>query len=304
MVATTQKIDLVTKYLPLLDEVYKVSARSSELEASPTLVRQTEEANVVKINKCDFDGLGNYSKKDGFPQGAITSEWETWTFSNDRGRKFNLDKVDNMENLGMAFLDITGQYLRTKVIPEKDAYTFAKIAGTAGVQPKEETLTVATVKTAIDDALAKLGEAEVDEGNMIMFVTPTVKGYLESAIGRKLDSGVGTYNQKISSYNDIPLISVPQTRFYSKIKLQDGTTNGQEKGGYIIDADSGSNVNFIIMDRNAAVTITKNAVTKIITPEENQLYDGWTFNYRFYYDTFVYENKVNGIYVSKQAYEG
>ena len=42
------QIDLVTKFLPLLDEVYRAEAKSSILEADPALVRETEEANVVK----------------------------------------------------------------------------------------------------------------------------------------------------------------------------------------------------------------------------------------------------------------
>ena len=55
------------------------------------------------------------------------------------------------------------------------------------------------------------------------------------------------------------------------------------------------------MDKNAAFTLPKNNVTKIITPQENQLYDGWTFHFRFYHETFVYENKKSGIFVHKVA---
>ena len=57
--------------------------------------------------------------------------------------------------------------------------------------------------------------------------------------------------------------------------------------------------NFILMDKNAAFTLPKNNVTKIITPQENQLYDGWTFHFRFYHETFVYENKKSGIFVHR-----
>ena len=99
-------IDLVTKYLPLLDEVYKVSAKSSILEAPSALVQQTADAKVIKINKLSMDGLGDYSRADGYPKGSIISSWETHEFSNDRGRKFNLDKMDNLENLGMVFLNM------------------------------------------------------------------------------------------------------------------------------------------------------------------------------------------------------
>ena len=299
------QIELVTKYLPLLDTVYKQGAKSAILDADPSMVRMTEDANVVKINKVDMDGLGNYSKTDGYPVGSINSDWETWTFSNDRGRRFNLDKMDNMENLGMAFLGMTGQFLRTKVIPEKDAYTFAAIASADGVTNKTESLTSSNVKQSLEASIATLGENEVDEGNMVIFCTPTVKGALEAQINRSLASGETEYGQKLNYFNDIPLISVPQTRFYTAIDLLDGKSSGETAGGFrkhVAGAEQGDtagvNINYIIMDKAAAVGIQKNAVTQIFAPEVNQLHDGWTFNYRFYYDTFTFENKLPGVIVS------
>jgi len=301
-------IKLVTKYLPLLDEVYKVNAKTAILDADPSMVRATEDANVVKINKVDMDGLGNYSKTDGYPVGSINSDWETWTFSNDRGRRFNLDKMDNLENLGMAFLGMTGQFLRTKVIPEKDAYTVAAIASADGVTSKTENLVSNPVKASFEASIATLGENEVDEGNMVIFCTPTIKGKLESEITRTLPSGETEYGQKINYFNDIPLITVPQTRFYNAIDLLDGKTSGETAGGYRKHVSTGAsgdasgvNLNYIIMDKAAAVTISKNAVTQIFAPEVNQLHDGWTFNYRFYYDTFTFGNKLSGVIVSKAS---
>jgi len=299
----TNSIALVTKYLPLLDEVYRVNAKSSILEADASMVQQTADAKVIKINKLDMDGLGDYSRQDGYPVGSIVSDWETHEFENDRGRRFNLDKMDNLENLGMAFLNMAGQFMKQKVIPEKDAYTFAKIAGTAGIEGTTGSLTSANTKQAIETALATLGENEVDEGNMVLFVTPTVKGNLEAQINRSLTSGVTEYGQKIEYFNDIPLITVPQTRFYNGIDLLDGTSSGETAGGYKKHTSTGASgdanavdVNFILMDRAAAISIAKNNVAQIFSPEVNQLHDGWTFNYRFYYDVFVLENKRSGIY--------
>ena len=157
--------------------------------------------------------------------------------------------------------------------------------------------------------MSVLGENEVDEGNMILFCTPTVKGYLEAQIGRSFASGVTAYGQKIDYFNDIPLISVPQTRFYNGIDLLDGSSSGETTGGYKKhtaqsgvsgDADA-TDINFILMDKNAAISIAKNNVAQIFAPEVNQLHDGWTFNYRFYYDVFVLDNKKKGIYVNRKA---
>ena len=293
-------IKLVTKYLPLLDEVYKQSAKTAILEAPENMVRATEDANVFKIAKLSFDGLGDYDKATGFPAGNLDLTWETHTFANDRGRKFTLDRMDNLESLGMTLLNVSGEFVRTEVVPEKDAYTVAKIAGTTGVAGTTGTLTNSNTKEAIDTAIAQSGEAEVDEANMILLMTPTIKGNLETEINRKLDSGVDRYGQKINYYNDIPIITIPQSRFYDKIDLHDGKTSGQTAGGYVKNT-AGKNINFILMDKNAAFTVTKHALTKVVTPEQNQMTDGWMFQFRFYYEAFVQENKKAGIYVHKVA---
>ena len=293
-------IQLVTKYLPLLDEVYKQSAKTAILEAPENMVRATEDANVFKIAKLSFDGLGDYDKATGFPAGNLDLTWETHTFANDRGRKFTLDRMDNLESLGMTLLNVSGEFVRTEVVPEKDAYTVAKIAGTTGVAGTTGTLTNSNTKEAIDTAIAQSGEAEVDEANMILMMTPTIKGNLEAEINRKLDNGVDRYGQKINYYNDIPIITIPQSRFYDKIDLHDGKTSGQTAGGYVKNT-AGKNINFILMDKNAAFTVTKHALTKVVTPEQNQMTDGWMFQFRFYYEAFVQENKKAGIYVHKVA---
>ena len=42
---------------------------------------------------------------------------------------------------------------------------------------------------------------------------------------------------------------------------------------------------------------TKSNVAKLFTPDENQNKDAWQFDYRLYHDSFVLDNKVQGIYV-------
>ena len=300
-------IDLITKYLDRLDTVYKQNAKTAILEADSSLVQETQEANVVKIAKISMDGLGNYSRANGYPAGDVVLSWETHTFSNDRGRMFKVDRMDNVETAGKAFGALAGEFIRTKVVPEIDAYRFAKIAGTSGVSGATGSLNSSTIKAAIDTAIANLGEAEVDEASMVLFINTTKKGELESGLTRQLESGVTAYGQKIEYYNGIPLIAVPQTRFYSKIDLLDGKTSGQTDGGYAKHVASssgdaaGQNINFILMDARAAFAVTKNRVTKVVTPEENQSEDGWRFFFRCYHDLFVLENKKAGIYVHKVA---
>ena len=47
----------------------------------------------VKIPKLDMDGLGDYSRTEGFASGSINFEYETRRMEYDRGRSFSFDEL-------------------------------------------------------------------------------------------------------------------------------------------------------------------------------------------------------------------
>lgn len=292
-------IGLVTKMLPLIDEIYRTEAKSAVLEAPAELVQETKDANTFKIAKMSMVGLGNYSKTTGFPAGDVTLEWETHTFANDRGRRFSVDRMDDIESFGLVAGRMVGQYIREYVIPEVDAYRFAKIATKAGTTATAATLSATTAKGALDTAIVTLQEKEVDDSRLIIFMTPTVAQYLSDNITRTTLNAEGAINNVIESYNGIQIVRVPQTRFYTGVTLDAGATSSA--GGYKKTDTTGADINFIVMDRAASVNITKSTVAKLFTPDENQDKDAWQFDYRMYHDSFVFDNKVNGIYLHAKA---
>lgn len=299
----TQQIDLVTKMLPLIDEVYKKEAKSAILEAPSELVQETQDANTFKIAKLALMGLGDYSKTTGFPEGDISLTWETHTFANDRGRRFSVDRMDNIESFGLVAGRMVGEFIRQYVIPEIDAYRFAKIASKAGNIATAATLTASTAKSALDTAITALQEKEVDDNRQIIFATPTVAQLLSDNITRTTLNGENAINNVIESYNGIQIVRVPQTRFYTQITLADGQPSGgaNTTGGYSKTATTGADINFIVMDKAASVNITKSVVAKLFTPDENQNKDAWQFDYRLYHDSFVFDNKKAGIYLNAKA---
>ena len=294
-----QTINLVTKMLPMLDEVYKAEAKSAGLEAPAEFIRETADANTVKIAKMALVGLGNYSKSTGYPNGDITLEWETHQFTNDRGRRFSIDRMDDQESFGLVAARMVGMFMREEVIPEVDAYRFSKIASASGVTLKQETLTASTAKAAVDTAIVTLEENEVDDSRLILYMTPTVAQLLSDNITRTTINGDKNVNNVIETYNGIQIIRVPQTRFYKGITLDAGSSSNA--GGYSKTTTTGADINFILMDRNAVLNVTKLNVGKLFTPDQNQSKDAWQFDFRLYHDTFVLENKKKGIYVNHKA---
>lgn len=296
-------VNLVTKMLPLLDEVYKASAKSAGLEAPAEFVRESADANAVKIAKMALVGLGDYSKSSGFPAGDISLTWETHQFTNDRGRRFSIDRMDNVESFGLVAARLVGEFMRTEVIPEVDAYRFAKIASKATTTVSAN-LNSSNTKSALDTAIVALQEKEVDDNRMVIFMTPTVAQNLSDNITRTTQNGEGNVNNIIETYNGIQIVRVPQTRFYSAITLNNGSSSdagGYSKTSASTGVSAGKNLNFIVMDRNACYNVTKLNVAKIFTPDENQSKDAWQFDFRLYHDTFVLDNKKDGIYVHTVA---
>jgi hypothetical protein len=297
-------IALAKKYLPLLDEVYKVAAKSSILDAPANLVREAMNANEILIPKIALQGLGNYNNASGFVAGDVTFEWQTHAFTQNRGRTFSIDAVQDMETLDVAFGATTSQFIRTKVTPEVDAYRFAKLAAKAGTSPTGATLTADTAIQAIDLAKKTFMDEEVDEENTVLFVSPEVYMFMKqtNVLTRQMNvAGTGTVNREIEYLDRTPVVVVPQGRFYTGITLYDGTTSGQEAGGYIKTVSTGKDINFLLVDKAVALGVTKTALPRIFTPEENQTAHAWKFDYRLYHDLFVPDNKVKGIYLHKKA---
>ena len=81
----------------------------------------------------------------------------------------------------------------------------------------------------------------------------------------------------------------------------DGTTAGQTAGGYIGTPSTGYNINFLMLHPSAVLKVMKHVLPRIFTPDINQSADAWKFDYRAYWDAFVYENKAKGVYLHRAA---
>lgn len=285
-------ITLSKVYTNLLDEVYQQSALTAVLESDASLARQGANANEIVIPKLSMDGLADYSRNSGYVNGDVTLNWETVQFNYERGRMFSVDNMDNEETQNIAFGRLAGEFIRTKVVPELDAFRFAKYASVEGAGKATGALaTGVDVINALRTATSAMDEAEVPMEDRHLFITPTLLGLVED---------MDTIKSKEVLSRFASITKVPQTRFYSAIELLDGKTGGEEKGGYK-KATGAAELNFEIIHKPATLQFTKHAVPKVISPEMNQDADAWKYGYRNYGLCDTYENKTAGIYVHQKA---
>ena len=294
-------ITLFKNYISLLDDVYKQNAKTSVLDGDNTLVQMGANANEIVIPKISMDGLADYSRNSGYVDGDVTLTNETVQFNYDRGRAFSVDAMDNEETAGVAFGKLASEFIRTKVVPEMDAFRFATYASLTGISKVSAGATLtdgAGVISALRDATTKMDEDEVPMEDRYLFITPTLYGLVQD---------LDTTKSKEVMTRFAETILVPQTRFYTAIDLYDGKTDNsgasganEKVGGYVKDS-TGKDINFMIIHKPAILQYTKHTVSKVITPEENQNADAYKFPYRAYGLADAYENKLAGIYLHHKA---
>jgi hypothetical protein len=287
-------IALAEKFQPILDEIYKVASLTAPMDAQSVPV-DFSNAQVVKVFKSTLIGLGNYARNTGFPAGDVVGEWETLTLSKDRGRAFSVDAMDNEETLGMAFGTLVGEFMRTYVVPEIDAYRFSTYASWSGItSPTPAALsTGANVLAAVDVAQASLDANEVPREGRLLYASDSIYHLLKGSLARTWASE-GSVSRQLESLDGMQVVMVPQSRFYKGVTLDAGATG--DAGGYSKTADTGRDINFMLVHPSAVLQVAKHNPLRIFSPEQNQTADAWLMQYRIYHDAFVLDNKVKGVY--------
>ena len=289
-------IALAKQYLPLLDEVYKYESKTSLLDTANNYVRFIG-GNKVELFKTALQGLGDYKRNSGFVDGSVTATWEELTLTQDRGRSFMCDAMDDEETLGMAFGTLAGEFLRVHVIPEIDAYRIATYAANAGLTLTAGDITVGTtdIPAMIDEAEGKMNDEEVPEEGRILFLSELAYRGLKAKITRYVDNEVTGINRIVEMYDDMRIVRMPKARFNTAITLYDGESSGEEAGGFIPTASTGYPINFMIIHPSAVWQTVKHEVPRIFDPMTNQKANAWKFDYRIYHDCGVLANKTKGV---------
>lgn len=287
-------IETAKSYVPLLDEVYALAVLTSDLDGAPELVQQGANANELIIPKMTMQGLADYSRNSGYVKGDVTMTNETVKCNFDRGRMFTIDTMDDLETAGLAFGRLAGEFIRTKVAPELDAFRFASYSAISGVGKREETLADGSaVIAALRAGITAMDEAEVPETDRFLYITPTLHGMVS-------DLDTTKSREVLNGFSKV--VRVPQSRFYTAIDQLSGGSS-EEAGGYK-KAASAADLNFMIVHKPAVIQFHKHAAPKIITPEANQEGDAYKYGYRLVSIAEGYENKAAGIYVNHKPAGG
>ena len=283
----TNTITMFKKYVPLLDEAYKLASLTSVLDGPDDLAREGANAGEIVVPDMVLQGLVGYSRANGYTDGTVTMASTTYQCNYERGRMFVVDALDNAETAGVAFGRLAGEFIRMHVAPEIDAFRIARYAGTSGVGTASADLaTGADVIAALRAAANAMDNGEVPVDQRYLFIVPGLYGLIEDLDTTRSRAVLSRFER---------IIQVPQTRMYSGVSLSTSGSGGYSK------TTAGKNLNFLAVYKSAVIQYNKHVAPKVVTPEQNPTADAWKFGYRVNGIADVYKNKKAGVYAHMAA---
>ena len=270
-------INLVTKFLPYVDEIFTTESKKSlltndDFDWTGAHTIKIHKVNTVAMSDYDRAGTGKNASRYG-AYGAIGNTIEEMTLTKDRSFTFIIDRLD---------ADETGQVLtgasalarqqREVIIPEINTYVFDVMTKKAGNKPTAKAMTSDIIYDEIIAGSEALDNAEVPETGRVLVVTPAIYKLMKQCSDITMETDIGNdlrLKGVIAKVDGMDVIKVPAVR---------------------LPEDFG----FMIAHPVATVAPTKLEDYKIHQNPpgiSGELVEG-----RIAYDAFVLDNKAKAIY--------
>lgn len=271
-------IELVTKYLPYVDELFAKESKKSVLTNQDFDWTGAHTVKVYKISTSDMTDYGRNGAAEGnwSRYGAVkdlNATTEEMTLKKDRSFTFAIDRLDKDET-GNALnaASALARQQRQVIIPEVDKYTYGVMTAGAGHKPGAVTLSVENIYDEIIKAGTALDNADVPETDRQLVVTPDVYQLMKKCKDITMETDIGNdlrLKGVIANLDGANVIKVPAARLPE-------------------------NFGFMLVHPCATVAPTKLESYKI--HEDPPGINGSLVEGRICYDAFVLENKAKAIY--------
>ena len=288
-------IENATKYSNELDKMFAQKSATGFF-ADNALATKFVGAKTVIIPDVDFQGLADYDRDTGFTKGVITVANTSYTMKMDRARSLQIDRED-MSETGIANLagKILGEYVRTKVVPECDAYVISKLAGLAATRSNLVDGTVTKPYEALCKLINEVQSVVGYDEELVAFVDSYMFAAIQNSteISRMItvsEFKQGDVTLKVNSINGVSIIPVVSERMKTAY-----TFNKAEAGGFV-PASGAREVYMLVCPKNGAHLVKKTEKMRIFTPEQNIDADAYKFDYRIYYDIFVKNSGLDAVW--------
>lgn len=214
-------IELVTKYLPYVDELFSTESKKSLLTNQDF---NWTGAHTVKIYKVSTASMTDYGRN-----GPAEGDWSRYgsvqgldattqemTLRKDRSFTFAIDKLDNDETLGqVAAATALARQIRQVIIPEVDTYVYGIMAASAGYKPAAKILTSSNIYDEIVEASNYLDNSEVPETGRVLAVTPDTYLLMKKCSDITMETETGNdmrIRGVVANLDGAAVIKIPKNR--------------------------------------------------------------------------------------------
>ncbi len=296
----SNSISYAGKYAGELDKMIVQESKVGFL-ADNTFKARFSGARDVYLPELSMVGLGNYSRTIGYARGDATLTHTKYRLTQERSRQLFIDAQDADES-GIPDLagQMVGEYTRTKVIPEIDAYAISKLFTIANEGGR---VTVYNNDSAVSDLLSIINSAEAameydGSTSLVALVDPTMYNFLMTSPELQRFIGVsefkqGDINMKVKNLNGCAIIPVGAARMRSDYIFDTG--NVASLGGFYPREDA-LEVRALVLPSDGASLIKKVDKVDMFTPNEVVDRDGYVINFRLYYDILVKNSRKDTIF--------
>lgn len=243
-------------------------------------------------------GYKNHSLNGGWNRGEINEVDKVYTLERDRDVEFFIDKREVDESNQTATIQkVSNKFEEENATPEKDAYFFSKVCSVAATANKSTTTnrsayTVENIYTKLVNFIG--GLRRYRNKGLIVYLAPELMDLL--ALSKELTHNMEVttiaandgkaIQTRITAIDGVPVVEVvDDDRFYDKFDFTEG----------YVPANDAKQINIL-----AATPLTTKMVPKIesiyfFAPGEHTEGDGYLYQNRAHYDTFVFPNGKDGV---------
>lgn len=276
-------IELVTKFLPYVDEQFSTESKKSLLTNQDF---NWSGAHTVKVYKIGTGKMNDYGRNAEVGNGMsrygtvenLDATTEEFTLKKDRSFTFAIDTLDTDETAqALSAASALGRQMREVIIPEVDTHTYGVMCDGAGYKPEAIALTEENIYTEIIKANNALDNAEVPETGRYIIVTPDVYVLMKKSKDITMETDIGNdmrIRGVVSNLDGASVVKVPATR------LPEG---------------------FGFMVCHPCATVAPTKLENYITHQNPPGISGQLVEGRICYDAFVLENKAKAIYYQEQT---
>ena len=212
-------IQLATKFLPYVDELFSTESKKSILTNNDFDWSGAHTVKVYKITTAEMNDYNRNGTNQGSRYGTVqtlNATTEEFMLKKDRSFTFEIDKLDEEETAStLEAGSALARQMREVVIPEIDKYVYKVMSENAGHKPPARELTIDNIYDEIISANSALDEAEVPETGRVLLVTPAtyllIKKNPEITLETELDNLLKVKGV-ISNLDGCAVVKVPSNR--------------------------------------------------------------------------------------------